>query len=46
MKKQLTALLVIVVLFSSCTVIKTTCPSTDPQFWYKQAHVKPHYYKR
>jgi len=30
----------------SCTTIRQTCPSTDAQYFYKQAHVKPYYYKR
>jgi hypothetical protein len=30
----------------SCTSIRQTCPSNDAQYFYKQQHVKPHYYKR
>jgi len=30
----------------SCTTTRQTCPSNDAQYFYKQQHVKPHYYKR
>ncbi len=30
----------------SCTTVRQTCPTNDQQYFYKQQHVKPYYYKR
>jgi uncharacterized protein YceK len=46
MKKILFIALVALVLLSSCVSVRQTCPSTDPQFFYKQVGAKPYYYKR
>lgn len=40
------ATIVVIMLMSSCVSIRHTCPSTDAQYFYKQAGVKPFYYKR
>lgn len=39
-------MVVIMFMSSSCVSIRQTCPSTDAQYFYKQAGVKPFYYKR
>lgn len=46
MKKILFIALVALVFLSSCVAIRQTCPSNDPQFFYRQAGAKPFYYKR
>ena len=38
--------LVVIMLMSSCVSIRPTCPSTDAQYFYKQAGVKPYYHRR
>ena len=46
MKKVLFIAMALLVVMSSCTIVRQTCPSTDPNFFYKEARVKPFYYKR
>ena len=46
MKKILFIMLAAIVMLSSCVSVKQTCPSTDAQYFYKQAGAKPYYYKR
>jgi hypothetical protein len=53
MKKELPTMLawffgtlVVIMLMSSCTTTRQTCPSNDAQYFYKQVHVKPYYHRR
>ena len=46
--KSMKTFMIVAVMLSlgSCTTTRQTCPSNDAQYFYKQQHVKPHYYKR
>jgi drug/metabolite transporter (DMT)-like permease len=35
----------VMLLLGSCSSIRKTCPSNDPNFFFKQQSVKPHYFR-
>jgi len=46
-KRTKTFIFVAVMLsLGSCTSIKKTCPSNDPNFFFKQQSIKPYYYRQ
>ena len=46
--KSFKTFMIVAVMLSlgSCTTVRQTCPTNDQQYFYKQQHVKPYYYKR
>jgi predicted membrane channel-forming protein YqfA (hemolysin III family) len=36
----------VMLLLGSCSSIRKTCPSNDPNFFFKQQSIKPYYYKQ
>jgi hypothetical protein len=46
--KSMKTFMIVAVMLSlgSCVSIRPTCPSTDTQYFYKQAGVKPYYHRR